>query len=211
VVGEATEAAGIELASEWRNLLESHNFSEKSSLLQQPHQDPGRIDDIAIWRDNHARGRGWSRRVRVDNPREVEGVVSVLGGAAVVGRNVRSPADLAERVRKGLPFAALSAVMERYGISRDVICTILHLSARNFLRRREQKRLSPDESDRLYRLARVIAHANRVFEDPEQSADWIQSPNVALGKQQPLTLLDTDIGVQQVDQVLGRIEHGIVG
>ena len=30
-------------------------------------------------------------------------------------------------------------------------------------------------------------------------------------KQQPLTLLDTDIGVQQVDQVLGRIEHGIVG
>ena len=63
----------------------------------------------------------------------------------------------------------------------------------------------------LYRLARVIAHANRVFEDPEESADWIQSPNAALDKQQPLTPLDTDIGVQQVDQVLGRIEHGIVG
>jgi putative toxin-antitoxin system antitoxin component (TIGR02293 family) len=132
------------------------------------------------------------------NPREVEGVVSVLGGAKVVGRNVRSPEDLAERVRKGLPFSALSAVMEQYGISRDVLCAILHLSSRNFLRRKQQKRLSPDESDRLYRLARVIAHANRVFEDPEESADWIQSPNV-------------DIGVQQVDQVLGRIEHGIVG
>ena len=47
--------------------------------------------------------------------------------------------------------------------------------------------------------------------DPDESADWIQTPNAALGKQQPLTLLDTDIGVQQVDQVLGRIEHGIVG
>ena len=147
----------------------------------------------------------------MSNPRQVEGVVSVLGGAKVVGKSVRSPEDLAERVRKGLPFAALLAVMEQYGISRDVLCTILHLSARNFLRRKEQKRLSPDESDRLYRLARVIAHANRVFEDPEESADWIQSPNSALGKQQPLNLLDTDIGVQQVDQVLGRIEHGIVG
>ncbi len=145
------------------------------------------------------------------NPREVEGVVNVLGGARVVGRSVRSPEDLTERLRKGLPFAALTAVMEQYGISRDALCTILHLSARNFLRRKEQRRLSPDESDRLYRLARVIAHANRVFEDPEESADWIQSPNTALGKQQPLTLLDTDIGVQQVDQVLGRIEHGIVG
>jgi putative toxin-antitoxin system antitoxin component (TIGR02293 family) len=57
----------------------------------------------------------------------------------------------------------------------------------------------------------VIAHANRVFENPEESAAWIQSSNAALGNQQPLDLLDTDIGVQQVDQVLGRIEHGIVG
>ena len=145
------------------------------------------------------------------NPREVEGVVSVLGGPRVVGRSVRSAEDLADRVRKGLPFTALVAVMENYAISRDVLCGILHLSARNFLRRKEQKRLSPDESDRLYRLARVIAHANRVFEDPDESAEWIHAPNTSLGKQQPLTLLDTDIGVQQVDQVLGRIEHGIIG
>jgi putative toxin-antitoxin system antitoxin component (TIGR02293 family) len=100
--------------------------------------------------------------------------------------------------------------MEEYGISRDVVCDVLQLSSRNFLRRKEQKRLSQAESDRLYRLARVLAHANRVFEDPDESAEWIQTPNAALGKQQPLTLLDTDIGVQQVDQVLGRIEHGIV-
>jgi putative toxin-antitoxin system antitoxin component (TIGR02293 family) len=145
------------------------------------------------------------------NAREVDGVVGVLGGARVLGRGVRSSEDLADRVRKGLPFAALSAVMEAYGISRDVACEVLNLSSRNFLRRRDQKRLSPVESDRLYRLARVLAHANRVFENPDESAEWIQTPNAALGKQQPLTLLDTDIGVQQVDQVLGRIEHGIVG
>jgi putative toxin-antitoxin system antitoxin component (TIGR02293 family) len=143
--------------------------------------------------------------------REVEEVVTVLGGTKVVGRSVRSPEDLAKRVREGLPFAALSAVVQQYEISRDVVCEILHLSRRNFLRRKEQHRLSPEESDRLYRLARVLAHANRVFEDPQESADWIQTPNTALGKQQPLSLLDTDIGVQQVDQVLGRIAHGIIG
>jgi putative toxin-antitoxin system antitoxin component (TIGR02293 family) len=143
--------------------------------------------------------------------REVEEVLTVLGGPKVVGRSVRSPEDLAQRVREGLPFSALSAVVQQYEISRDVVCEILHLSRRNFLRRKQQHRLSPDESDRLYRLARVLAHANRVFEDPQESADWIQTPNTALGKQQPLTLLDTDIGVQQVDQVLGRIAHGIIG
>jgi putative toxin-antitoxin system antitoxin component (TIGR02293 family) len=143
--------------------------------------------------------------------REVDGVVDILGGAKVLGRGVRSLEHLVDKVRNGLPFGALSTVMEEYGISRDVICGVLQLSSRNFLRRKEQKRLSADESDRLYRLARVLAHANRVFEDPDESAEWVQTPNAALGKQQPLTLLDTDIGVQQVDQVLGRIEHGIVG
>ena len=102
------------------------------------------------------------------NRREVEEVVSVLGGTKVLGRGARAPEDLAERVREGLPFAALAAVMEQYAISRDVLCDILHLSRRNFLRRKEQKRLAPDESDRLYRLARVLAHANRVFEDPDE-------------------------------------------
>ncbi|MBM4335821.1 MAG: DUF2384 domain-containing protein [Deltaproteobacteria bacterium] len=142
---------------------------------------------------------------------ELGGVVSVLGGAKVLGRALRSPEDLAMRVRGGLPFSSLTAVMEQYGIPREVLCAILHLSRRNLLRRREQSRLSADESDRLYRLARVLAHANRVFGDLEESAEWIQAPNPSLGKQQPLALLDTDIGAEQVDDVLGRIEHGIVG
>ena len=101
--------------------------------------------------------------------------------------------------------------MEQYGISRDALCAVLHLDAQNFPLRMERERLSPDESDRLYRLARVIAHANRVFEDPRESGDWLCAPNASLGQQWPLTLLDTDIGVQEVDRILGRIEHGIVG
>jgi putative toxin-antitoxin system antitoxin component (TIGR02293 family) len=206
------EAAEIEPASDlltyWNNLIIRFQACS-SNVLQQPVQAVAAGDDSAIWRDPNAI---WRRSlVASSNTREVEGIMDVLGGAKVLGRGVRSPGDLADQVRKGLPFAALSAVMEECGISSNVVCEVLQLSSRNFLRRRDQKRLSPVESDRLYRLARVLAHANRVFEDPDESAEWIQTPNTALGKQQPLTLLDTDIGVQQVDQVLGRIEHGIVG
>jgi len=144
-------------------------------------------------------------------PREVDAALAVLGGPPALGRDTRSREGLHEVVRKGLPFRALSHVMEAYDLSRDVVCSILQLSPRNFLRRKEQKRLSPAESDRLYRLARVLAHADRVFEDPHASAEWIRTPNPALDKQDPLSLLDTDFGVQQVDEILGRIEHGIVG
>ncbi|MEB2346224.1 MAG: DUF2384 domain-containing protein [Deltaproteobacteria bacterium] len=135
----------------------------------------------------------------------------MLGGGGALPDAPASAGDLLARVREGLPFAAAAAVMEGYGIPRDDLCAVLHLSRRNFLRRRTQGRLSADESDRLYRLARVLAHANRVFEDPAASADWLRTPNLALGDAPPLALLDTDLGVEQVDQVLGRIEHGIAG
>lgn len=144
-------------------------------------------------------------------PRPVDEILAVLGGDGWIEGAPASAEDLLARVREGLPFAAATAVMDRYGIPRDGLCAILHLSRRNFLRRRTQGRLSADESDRLYRLARVLAHANRVFEDLAASADWIRTPNLALGDAPPLTLLDTDLGVEQVDQVLGRIEHGVVG
>jgi putative toxin-antitoxin system antitoxin component (TIGR02293 family) len=143
--------------------------------------------------------------------RELVEVTSVLGGTRAIGRAVRSMDDLADLVRQGLPFQTLAVVMDGYAIERESACRLLHLSHRNYLRRREQGRLSPDESDRLVRVARVLAHANRVFEDAEASAEWIRTPNTALGRRQPLSLLDTDISVQQVDQILGRIEHGIIG
>jgi len=165
--------------------------------------------DSANWRSSLAKRRACDRLGAMTS--ELNDVVSVLGGPKALGRSVRSPEDLTSRVREGLPFSSLIAVTEQYGIPRAVLCAILHLSRRNLLRRKEQKRLSADESDRLYRLARVLAHANRVFRDLEESAAWIQASNPSLGKQQPLALLDTDIGTQQVDDVLGRIEHGIVG
>jgi ribosomal protein S16 len=45
--------------------------------------------------------------------------------------------------------------------------------------------------------------------DTERAVRWLHRPNRALGGPAPLTLLDTDLGAQQVEQLLGRIEHGV--
>jgi len=112
-------------------------------------------------------------------------------------------------VRSGLPYAALESVLDLLGLPVDAVAASLSLPQRTLARRKKQQRLSAEESDRLLRLARVAAIAVGVFGDPQKASAWLQKPNRALGGVTPLSLLDTDAGVRQVERVLGRIEHGV--
>ncbi len=136
-------------------------------------------------------------------------IVDVLGGPRVIGRSVRSLDDLAKRLRKGLPYSSVECVMNTLGISREVLAEALQVPPRTLARRKREGALGPGESDRLYRLARVVAHAHAVFEDGEKVATWMMRPNRALLGRSPMEVLDTDIGVQQVNDILGRIEYGV--
>ena len=46
---------------------------------------------------------------------------------------------------------------------------------------------------------------------PEAALDWLSSSNRALGGDEPVSLLDTELGAKRVFDVLGRIEHGVYG
>ena len=70
-------------------------------------------------------------------------------------------------------------------------------------------RLRPDESDRLFRVARIAALAEESLGGRDRAARWLKRPNRALGNAIPLQHLDTDLGSRQVEDVLGRISHGV--
>ncbi|MBI5507112.1 MAG: DUF2384 domain-containing protein [Deltaproteobacteria bacterium] len=139
---------------------------------------------------------------------DTKAIVSVLGGPKTVG-NVRTLHDLADRVRSGLPWASFTSVQACFQVQADELRKVALLSNRTLSRRRGAS-FAPDESDRLLRLARVFAHALQVFEEQDKAARWMTRSNRALGGVVPMTLLDTDIGAQEVDEALGRIEHGIL-
>lgn len=137
-------------------------------------------------------------------------VVHILGGRAAFERRPRSSAELRARILDGLPYAALESVMGIFHLERSEVCEALDLSPRTFSRRKIERRLQPDESDRLYRMARIAARATEVLGDTETAARWLHRSNRALGGDPPLHLVRTDLGSRQVEQVLGRIEHGVV-
>ena len=98
--------------------------------------------------------------------------------------------------------------MHASGLTLKELATSLDLSPRSLQRRRRQGRLAGYESDRVYRLARIIALAKRYLGSDEAVPQWLRRPNRALGGSTPLELLDTELGARAVENVLGRIAYG---
>jgi putative toxin-antitoxin system antitoxin component (TIGR02293 family) len=71
-----------------------------------------------------------------------------------------------------------------------------------------KQRIPADEGDKIYRLAYVITAATKALGDREKARRWLRRSNRALGGVTPLSLLGTQPGLQQVEQLLGRIEYG---
>jgi putative toxin-antitoxin system antitoxin component (TIGR02293 family) len=136
-------------------------------------------------------------------------LVETLGGAKVFRERPSTYRVVVDRVRAGLPYAALEAVATRFEIPQEAMVRVLHLPTRTLARRKKEQRLRPDESDRLLRLGRVAAIAEQVLGSRANASRWLRAPNMALGGPSPLDQLDTDLGAHQVEEILGRIEHGV--
>ena len=59
------------------------------------------------------------------------------------------------------------------------------------------------------RAWQVFERAEAVFEDDRGVAAWFTAPNPALCGEAPLSRLDTDAGVHEVDNILTRLEFGV--
>lgn len=119
------------------------------------------------------------------------------------------PAELREAVRQGLPFSALESLTQQLDISPLQTGVLLGIPPRTVARRKEARQLNPQESDRVYRVARAASQAVEVLGSLEKARLWLKTPNRALNYDQPLDLLDTEIGVRQVEEVLLRLNYGI--
>ena len=112
--------------------------------------------------------------------------------------------------REGVPARSAFDLARRYNLSEPQLAELLGVSTRTLARMKSaDARLNPVQSDRLLRLARIVAHAETVFDTFEVALDWLKNPNRALGGDVPLSLLDTDAGAVQVEEILTRIDYGI--
>lgn len=116
-----------------------------------------------------------------------------------------------DRIRGGLPFRAVEDLQRAAELTLTQVAVLLGIPERTIARRKTTGKLTTAESDRVDRTTRVLSLAAETLGSPEKARAWMQRPNRGLGGETPLSLLDTDRGVRAVEDVLHRLDHGIVG
>lgn len=130
--------------------------------------------------------------------------------AALLGlKNFEWP-HLRRAVEEGLPYGVFEQLRQTSGLSSDELSTWLQLAPRTLTRRRQERRFAREESDRLLRAARVLGRALELFEgDRDAAVEWLTTPQRALGGEPPIEVARTDVGAREVENLIGRIEHGV--
>ena len=135
-------------------------------------------------------------------------MVDILG----VGRKPAGGLEIAALIKKGLPPRAIDRLKTALGLNDEEVSSTLGVSQKTISRLRSQpkKKLGVGVGDRLYRAAHIFSLATAVFGEEEAAREWLRSPNIGLGNQVPLDLLAIEAGAREVEDLLGRIEHGVL-
>lgn len=137
----------------------------------------------------------------------VEEVVRKLGGQSVLGRSVRTQADLALAVRGRLPLLALRGLILAGLTEQEVERFVIPQRTRRHRADRQQP-LTIEESDRAVRLLRIQTLAEDTFGNREKASLWLRRPLALLDGETPLDVAQTEAGVRVIETVLAKIAWG---
>jgi len=134
-------------------------------------------------------------------------IAEVLGGRSVLRKCVSSIEELDAAVTFGLPKKSLRLTVERVALPGDIRQTMARIVPAATFKRRQ--RLSPAESAKTERLARVIASAEHTWNDKADARQWMTKAHPELGNKTPLDTSMSELGARRVEALLEKLFYGI--
>jgi len=130
--------------------------------------------------------------------------------AVLLGLQTYDWPSLLRSVDRGLPYRVMEHLRENAGVADSVIFDWIQIAPRTADRRKQQGRFGPDESDRLLRVARILGRAIELFEgDRDEAMIWLTTGQPAFGGGVPIEISRTELGAREVENLIGRLEHGV--
>jgi putative toxin-antitoxin system antitoxin component (TIGR02293 family) len=128
----------------------------------------------------------------------------------LLGLDTFDPAALLRAVKKGLSYRTFERFRRNTSLSFERVSVLIDISRRTMTRRKREGRFLPDESDRLLRASRLFARTLELFEgDRDAATEWLTTAQPSLGGTVPLDLAKSELGAREVEQLIGRLEHGV--
>jgi putative toxin-antitoxin system antitoxin component (TIGR02293 family) len=129
---------------------------------------------------------------------------------AVTGVAAGNRAKMLKNIRQGLPFDVIETLEQAYAVPRKELAEVLSITVSTLTRRKKEGRLHADESDRVARLARIKDTAVAMMQgDDEAAIQWLHTPLEILGSETPMAHASTEMGARDVEDLIGRIRHGV--
>lgn len=117
---------------------------------------------------------------------------------------------LIDEIDRGLPLRAVDRLADQVSPG-DKTFKYHFVSRPTYARRKAQRqpRLSPSESDRVVRFARVWERAVRVWGSEEAAREFLERRHMLLEDRTPLAVtLSGEQGGRMVEDILDRLQHG---
>jgi putative toxin-antitoxin system antitoxin component (TIGR02293 family) len=113
-------------------------------------------------------------------------------------------------VRDGLDVSEVEALRADLQLSQIDVERYLGIPRQTFARRKLAGRLNSAESDRVVRFRKLSERAATLLSgDPEAAVAWLKTPLATFDGETPLTRAMTELGAEQVNDLILQLEHGI--
>jgi len=145
---------------------------------------------------------------------EVERVARLLFGTKALRIRLKNKLAAHDMIRHGLPAKTVEHLINTLGVIRHgetSLERVLGMSWRTVQRHKKtpEKRLSREQSGRMWKFAEVLAKATEVFGSQRDAEQWMESPATGLEQRRPIELLETPAGAELVEAFLERLEYGV--
>jgi len=119
---------------------------------------------------------------------------------------------LIEQINDGLSVDALDVMQESMQVAQRALGEVLGIPATTLGRRKQGgQTLTQPESDRVVRLTRLWDLAVALMgHDQKRAQSWWQTPLAILGDNSPMEHAKTTVGARDVEDLIGRLRHGVV-
>ena len=109
-------------------------------------------------------------------------------------------------IKKGVAYSTFETLREEIGVSKETLSKTVSITLRTLHRRKQEGKFRSDETERVYRIARLFDKTLALFDgDLFQARHWLNTPKKALKGKTPMEFSDTELGTQEIIDLIGRV------